>query len=273
MEKLGEEPKTLIVSEIEPNDHSVQTSDTPSISTHAQSSGEKYSSDSALQDNQPNDYTDDASMDNTSTNSVNPVNDGSPFGKFKSAEDLYSAYNSLQVEFTKKCQKLSEVSKQLVSMSDDEQSHIDSVATQSQVAQSPQGDATVTPREYERDDWAGRVSLFVSEHPEAREYATEIGSLLISDKTMNLQSAFDKVLAGKFQENKTLIADDEWVKNYVLQNEKVRNMVLKESLNNQRTNVPPTLMSKQSGGFSLSNNYVPASIKEAGDLVLQTLQE
>ena len=35
--------------------------------------------------------------------------DGSPIGKFKSVEALYSAYNNLQAEFTRKCQKLSEL--------------------------------------------------------------------------------------------------------------------------------------------------------------------
>ena len=36
---------------------------------------------------------------------------GVPIGKFKSVEDLYQAYNNLQSEFTKKCQKLSELEK------------------------------------------------------------------------------------------------------------------------------------------------------------------
>ena len=37
--------------------------------------------------------------------------DGSPIGKFKDANALLSAYNSLQAEFTKKCQKLADYEK------------------------------------------------------------------------------------------------------------------------------------------------------------------
>lgn len=36
---------------------------------------------------------------------------GSQFGKFSCAEDLVNAYNNLQAEFTRKCQKLSEIQK------------------------------------------------------------------------------------------------------------------------------------------------------------------
>ena len=38
---------------------------------------------------------------------------GSPLGKFKSAETLLDAYNELQGEFTRKCQRLSEAEKKL----------------------------------------------------------------------------------------------------------------------------------------------------------------
>ena len=39
--------------------------------------------------------------------------EGSPLGKFKDAKSLFGAYNELQSEFTRKCQKLSEANKKL----------------------------------------------------------------------------------------------------------------------------------------------------------------
>ena len=39
------------------------------------------------------------------------VDTGSPIGKFNSPESLLEAYNNLQREFTKKCQRLSELEK------------------------------------------------------------------------------------------------------------------------------------------------------------------
>lgn len=37
--------------------------------------------------------------------------EGSSLGKFKSEQSLLEAYNNLQAEFTRKCQKLSELEK------------------------------------------------------------------------------------------------------------------------------------------------------------------
>ena len=45
--------------------------------------------------------------------SLTALNDGSIFGKFKDAKTLLDAYNSLQSEFTRKCQKLSQLQKLL----------------------------------------------------------------------------------------------------------------------------------------------------------------
>ena len=56
------------------------------------------------------------------TNSV----EGSPLGKFKSSEKLLDAYNELQSEFTRKCQKLSETEKKLQEIIQDENSGNDS---------------------------------------------------------------------------------------------------------------------------------------------------
>ena len=39
--------------------------------------------------------------------------EGSPLGKFKSSDALLDAYNELQSEFTRKCQKLSDTEKKL----------------------------------------------------------------------------------------------------------------------------------------------------------------
>ncbi len=38
--------------------------------------------------------------------------EGSIFGKFKDAKSLLDAYNNLQSEFTRKCQKLAEIQKE-----------------------------------------------------------------------------------------------------------------------------------------------------------------
>ena len=47
---------------------------------------------------------------------------GSPIGKFKDAQKLLDAYNELQSEFTRKCQKLSDAEKKLKDLTIDDNS-------------------------------------------------------------------------------------------------------------------------------------------------------
>lgn len=53
----------------------------------------------------------DVALENNGSSAVK-TEDGS-IGKFKNTESLYSAYNNLQAEFTRKCQKLSELEQSL----------------------------------------------------------------------------------------------------------------------------------------------------------------
>ncbi|MDE6583283.1 MAG: hypothetical protein K2K31_01370, partial [Clostridia bacterium] len=49
--------------------------------------------------------------ENVDESKLSEAERGVPIGKFKSVEDLYNAYNNLQSEFTRKCQRLSELEK------------------------------------------------------------------------------------------------------------------------------------------------------------------
>ena len=49
---------------------------------------------------------------------------GSPLGKFKNSTKLLDAYNELQSEFTRKCQKLSDVEKKLQEVLDENSSRV-----------------------------------------------------------------------------------------------------------------------------------------------------
>ena len=90
---------------------------------------------------------------------------GCPIGKFKSVDDLYQAYNNLQSEFTKKCQRLSELEKDKVEVNQIQQ------------------------EKFEND-----FKSFLLENQEAYSYADEIKSkVLSSDELKNEPKPFDKV--------------------------------------------------------------------------------
>lgn len=75
-------------------------------------------------------------------------------GKFKDAQSLLSAYNSLQAEFTKKCQALSEVSKQLKDQTpNDILEEIDNKTLKEEVLPI-----------YKREDWTNKVSEFLEKN-------------------------------------------------------------------------------------------------------------
>ena len=89
---------------------------------------------------------------------------GVPVGKFKSVEDLEKAYNSLQSEFTRKCQRLAELEKDKMS------------------------------KESVEDKFDANFKTFLLENQEAFSYADEIKNTVRSDESLkNDEKAFDKV--------------------------------------------------------------------------------
>lgn len=166
---------------------------------------------------------------------------GSSFGKFNNAEDLLSAYNNLQAEFTRKCQKLSELKK---------------VGAEQQ-------------REYLSNDWDNKVAQFVSQNQNAKKYAKEICDVLLSDDVISqskdsLKLAYQKVLSSKYKEPEDLINDEEFIKKFA-ESEKVRDYVLSLSLKN--ASAAPNVMGAK-GSSLVKSKDVPTSIGEAGQIVL-----
>ena len=107
--------------------------------------------------------------------------DGSPLGKFQNPEKLLDAYNELQSEFTRKCQKLSEVEKQLQCVAKDEES------------------GTLSNVETQEFAWNKNLKEFLQTHKFANTFAEEITKELIDDENLKnaedgLERAYYKVL-------------------------------------------------------------------------------
>ena len=173
--------------------------------------------------------------------------DGSPIGKFKSVEALYSAYNNLQAEFTKKCQKLSELQKEV---------------------ESKVNIPLETQPDYMRDDWEIEVSNFLKSHPEAKKYATQISEEKLKEPSLSLEQSLDRVLAREYKEPKKLIEDEDFLNNYVFNSQKIKNKVLQDYFSSLKSNPIPTLMSKGSGAISAGQSEKVDSLVEAGKLAI-----
>lgn len=144
---------------------------------------------------------------------------GVPIGKFKSVDDLYHAYNSLQSEFTKKCQKLAEIEKE----------------------------KTVIPSQEQLEEG---LKSFLLENQDAYSYVDEIKSRVFADeKLMTLEKPFDKAwaemlfekLSSPNKENEPLVQD------LVLKDEKIKNLVIQNYVRDLNQNKSPVVLTCATG--------------------------
>ena len=144
---------------------------------------------------------------------------GVPIGKFKSVDDLYRAYNSLQSEFTKKCQKLAEIEKEKVLLPTDEQLNEE-------------------------------FKAFLLENQEAYSYADEIKAKVFADDEIKMQKRpFDTVWAGMLYEKlrSSNKANEPMVQNLILKDEEIKNLVIENYMKDLAQNKTPFVMSSETG--------------------------
>ncbi len=170
---------------------------------------------------------------------------GVPVGKFKSVEDLEKAYNSLQSEFTRKCQRLAELEKDKMSKDNVE------------------------------DKFETNFKTFLLENQEAFSYADEIKNAVKSDENLkNDEKAFDKVWAKMVYEkisapNK---ADEPLVQNLILKDENLRNLVIQNYMKQLQENKTPIVMSSGAGErVTKPSTPKPDSFEQAKQAVLDLL--
>ena len=170
-------------------------------------------------------------------------------GKFKDTDSLLSAYNNLQAEFTRKCQSLSQLQKQIS----------DNVEEQ------------VTPV-YLNDDWNEKVYAFLENNKQAKPYAKEISQMILNDETLAkspdaLSLAWSKIALQNYKSPSECIEDDEFINSVVLKSEKVKQAVINHISEQIKNSNNPNLINSNSGGSIGSLKIkTPASLTEAKEL-------
>lgn len=149
-------------------------------------------------------------------------------GKFKDTESLLKAYNCLQAEFTKKCQALSELKAKMA----------------------PTPEVPI----YEKENWVEKVSKFLSENEDAKPFAKQIAESILSDEELAkkenaLELAWAKVASSKYVSPQKLVEDENFINNYVLNSEKIKNIVLNEYFEKLKSTSAPKVMTSSTGGF------------------------
>ena len=153
-------------------------------------------------------------------------------GKFKSVQALMDAYESLQSEFTKKCQLLSQYQKDKTEISEDEQKSEEKTD------------------EGQREEGFNQEEFmqFLSDNGKAREYAEEIKNAFgqISQKQKSpYQVAWESVVANHLNDSNK--AGDPIINEYVLSDENVRNKIIESYIQKLSSSQPPLTLSSGRG--------------------------
>lgn len=153
---------------------------------------------------------------------------GSPLGKFKDSNSLLGAYNELQSEFTRKCQKLSEVQKKLDVIENSQSGNVS--------------------KDYDEYAWSNKLDDFLKEHQNANTLVEEITNEIINDDNLkNSEEALDKaylrVMEKKFVSQENLSKDQEFLDKYIYSNDAIKNKIIKDYVDSLQTIKSPVTIS------------------------------
>ena len=167
-------------------------------------------------------------------------------GKFKDAESLLKAYNSLQTEFTKKSQRLSELENSKTDFAREEK--INEAITE------------LTQNHAIAQQFAAQIKDAVKDK-DAENYGQIVREELLKNLEQNYKSASD------------LIADQQFLNDYIYSNSTIRDNIIRDYLSNL-TNVAPTrVMSNISSSIPVSPPNIPTTIQEAGKLAKNIIKK
>ena len=170
--------------------------------------------------------------------------------KFKDVKSLEQAYLNLQSEFTRKCQRLSEL----------EKSSGDNLLESKNLENNKPF--------YETESWQESVNNFLKQNPNANEFASEIVNEILKDKDLannpnSLSIAYNKILASKYIPKQNLLEDEDFINNYILTNEKKKKKIISNYIKKLNNNIPKVIASSHLSSVGLTPNKKPTTLEEA----------
>lgn len=172
----------------------------------------------------------DSNVDTQKDGSVN-------YGKFKDVNTLLKAYNALEQEFTKKCQKLSEL----------------------------ESDNSTEPQTSSLDH---KLEEFVSKFDASdfketlREKLGEFDENSLSQDTIIEQ--YIKSLREQMRSPEDYIQDNKFLNDYVFSNKSIKDKIIKEYLSNLASITPVQVSANKNSAVCITPEKKPASVVEAG---------
>lgn len=222
-------------------------------------------------------------------NNLSATEDSGSLGKFKSKEALLEAYNNLQKEFTKKCQKLSKLEKESITDLDSncyedkeslgEKENLDTINSTNSNSneinitnvQNQSNEAEL--KVYERPDWNKKLAEFLQNNEDAKDYAKDISSLILenpelAEKEDALELAWGQVASKNYIKPEKIVNDKQFLDKYVLSNEDIKKQILEIYLKELKEQKVPTHITSIAGNNTpLSTSKGAKTLSEAKELV------
>ena len=178
------------------------------------------------------------------TGDKSEAENGETVGKFKDVNALLEAYNNLEKEFTKKCQRLSALEKDKVKEDETLKKQVDE-----------------------------KLSLFLSSNGEASAYKEELlAKVNENDSLKRMDDPFGYVWAEMvFDKIKNQKLTDESVKNYILGNENIKNAVIENYINQLAENKSPVIISSKGNRVATVATQNPSNLNDAKKYLIDLL--
>ncbi len=180
--------------------------------------------------------------------------ESAPYGKFSSAKDLLDAYNSLQSEFTRRCQKVKELERENDCLKQSEQPIKDSLKLSSQVGK----------------------PAFKDCYPEAQEIMKSLYDLAASsgdDAEGFLERAYVKYLKDKAQKQDEYYTSKEYIRSKVQGDLDMKNEIIREYLNGVSASKPKVSQYLGNGDGVISPPSKPRTLQDATKIALQIFEK
>ncbi len=193
-------------------------------------------------------------------NSTKGIIDSS-LGKFENADELKKAYEALEKEFTKKCQKIKEL--------EGKTSEVDNTAKEKVPTEKNTNEKKI--------DWKEQVNHLMKENDFFKENITLIADEIkekpeLAEKSDGLLVALNNVMSKNYKAKKDLASDNEFLENYIFSNEKIRGKMIEDYLLNVASKKTVKVINGKNSLLPLTPKSRLSSFSEAGNVAKEMLE-
>lgn len=213
-------------------------------------------------------------------------------GKFQSLEEVLKAYQALESNYTKKCQLIAKLKKDIQSLQDSQiakeqnsQNTLVAPTPENMQSSKAQDNSSIEPfdlgsnisdnvsglNKTELYDLDAQIESFFQAYPQAKQYARLIGQAITAAKPtmIDFLSAFVSVLLSISPQD--YLSDQDFLENFVYTNEKIKQYFIQSYLDGLCKGAQPKTICGKTAVISVTPPISPKSLDEACNLAKKIL--